>query len=100
MVLCALAAGVFLGLPSLTLGWVQGGSETIHRVHDVSWGVFAMILLCVSAAAQLWRPQRRPAAMQQLLACLVAGGISMAASGALVPSHLIRGAFLAVPAVS
>ena len=70
----------------------------MHRVHDIAWGAFAVILVCGAAAAQLWRPERRPAAMQQLLACLAAGGISIAASGALVPSHLIRGAFLAVPA--
>ncbi len=98
VVLCALAAGVLLGLHSLMLGWVQGGDETMHRVHDIAWGAFAVILVCGAAAAQLWRPERRPAAMQQLLACLAAGGISIAASGALVPSHLIRGAFLAVPA--
>lgn len=96
--LCALAAGVLLGLSSLAVGWVQGGDEMMHRVHDVAWGAFAVILVCGSAAAQLWTPERRPAAMQQLLACLAAGGLSMAASGALVPSHLIRGAFLAVPA--
>ena len=98
VVLCSLAAGVLLGLPSLVLGWVRSGDEMMHRVHDVAWGAFAVILVCGSAAAQLWTPERRPAAMQQLLACLAAGGLSIAASGALVPSHLIRGAFLAVPA--
>jgi hypothetical protein len=98
VVLCALAAVVLLGLPSLTLGWVRGGGEMMHRVHDVAWGSFAMILVCSSAAVQLWRPERRPAAMQQLLGCLAAGGLSIAVSGAFAPSHLIRGAFLAVPA--
>lgn len=97
MVLCALAAGVLLGLPSLMLGWVQGGGEKMHRVHDIAWGVFTVILVCGAAAAQLWRPERRPAAMQQLLACLAVGGLSMAASGALVPSHMIRGTSIAVP---
>ena len=98
VILCALAGGALLGVSSLVLGWVQGGDEMMHRVHDVGWGAFAVILVCGSAAAQLWAPERRPAAMQQLVVCLAAGGLSMAASGALVPSHLIRGAFLAVPA--
>ena len=97
VVLCAFAAGVLLGVPSLVFGWVQGGDETMHRVHDVAWGAFAVILVCGPGAAQLWSPERRPAAMQQLLACLAAGGLSMAASGAIAPSHLIRGALLAVP---
>jgi hypothetical protein len=98
VVLCSLAAGVLLGLPSLALGWVQSGGDMMHRVHDVAWGAFAVILVCGSAAAQLWTPERRPAAMQQLLVCLAAGGVSMAASGAPEPSHLIRGALLAAPA--
>jgi hypothetical protein len=98
VVLCAFAAGVLLGVPSLLVGWVQGGDEMVHRVHDVAWGAFAVILVCGPAAAQLWSPERRPAAMQQLLACLAAGGLSMAASGAITPSHLVRGALLAVPA--
>ena len=72
----------------------------MHRVHDVGWGAFAVILVCGSAVAQLRRPERRPAAMQQLLACLAAGGLSMTASGALAPSHVIRGAFLVVPAAA
>jgi len=97
VVLCALAAGVLEGLPSLALGWVQGGDEMMHRVHDVAWGDFAVILVCGSAIAQLWTPERRPAAMQQLVVCLAVGGLSMAASGALELSHLIRGAVLAVP---
>jgi hypothetical protein len=100
VVLCALAAGVLLGLHSLMLGWVQDGSEMMHRVHDIAWGAFSVILVCGAAAAQLWRPERRPAAMQQLLACLAVGGLSMAASGALVPSHMIRGTLLAVPAAA
>jgi hypothetical protein len=90
---------VLLGLPSLTLGWVQGGDEIVHRVHDLGWGAFAVILVCGPAAGQLWMPERRPAAMQQLMLCLAAGGVSMAASGAIVPSHLIRGALIAVPAI-
>lgn len=97
VVLCALAGGVFLGVPSLVVGWAQGGAEAIHRVHDVGWGAFAVFLLCVPAAAQLGRPERRPAAMQQLLLCLAVGGVSMAASGALVPTHVIRGALIATP---
>ncbi len=36
--------------------------------------------------------------MQQLLACLAAGALSMWASGAISPAHVVRGAFLAVPA--
>ena len=97
LVLCALAAGVLLGLPSLAFGWGQEGGEMMHRVHDVGWGAFAVVLVCGSAVTQLWLPERRPAAMQQLIACLVAGGLSMALSGALTPPHLIRGALLAVP---
>jgi hypothetical protein len=89
---------MLLGLPSLALGWVRGGDVMVHRVHDIGWGAFAVILVCGSAVAQLWMPERRPAAMQQLLACLAAGGVSMAASEALVPSHLIRSALIAVPA--
>ena len=97
LVLCALAAGVLLGLPSLAFGWGQEGGEMMHRVHDVGWGAFAVVLVCGSAVTQLWLPERRPAAMQQLIACLVAGGLSMALSGALTPPHLVRGALLAVP---
>ena len=44
-------------------------------------------------------PERRLAAMQQLLLCLAAGAVSMAASNAIVPSHLIRGALIAAPAI-
>lgn len=98
MVLCVLAAGVLLGVPSLAFAWVQSGGRGMHRVHDLAWGTFAVVLVCGAAAAQLWKPERRPAAMQQLMACLAAGGLSMAASGALSPTHLIRGASLAVPA--
>jgi hypothetical protein len=97
VVLCALAAGVLLGLPALALGWVHRGGGSMHRVHDVAWGTFAIVLVCGSAAAQLWKPERRPAAMQQLIACLAAGGFSMAASGAFTPSHLTQGAYMAVP---
>ncbi|MEP6973800.1 MAG: hypothetical protein ABI869_06630 [Actinomycetota bacterium] len=98
VILCALAGGVFLGVPSLVVGWVQGGVVAMHRVHDVGWGVFAVFLLSVPAAAQLRRPDRRPAAMQQLLLCLAVGGVAMVASGALVPAHVIRGALIATPA--
>jgi hypothetical protein len=98
VVLCALAGGALLGMSSLALGWVRGGDEMMHRVHDVAWGAFSVILVCGSAAAQLWKPERRPAAMQQLVACLAAGALSMWASGAISPSHVVRGAFLAVPA--
>ena len=98
VVLCALAGGSLLGMSSLVLGWVRGGDQMMHRVHDVGWGAFSVILICGSAAAQLWKPERRPAAMQQLLACLAAGALSMWASGAISPAHVVRGAFLAVPA--
>jgi hypothetical protein len=99
VLLCTLTGGIFLGIPSLVLGWTRGGIEAMHRVHDVGWGAFAVLLLFVPAAAQLWRPERRPAAMQQLVLCLAVGGIVMAASGALVTTHLVRGALIAGPAV-
>jgi len=98
VVLCALAGWALLGMSSLALGWFRGGDQMMHRVHDVAWGSFSVILICGSAAAQLWKPERRPAAMQQLLACLAAGALSMWASGAISPAHVVRGAFLAVPA--
>ncbi len=99
LVLCVFAGGIFLGIPSLVLGWTQGGVEAMHRVHDVGWGAFAVVLLCIPAAAQLLEPVQRPAAMQQLLLCLAVGGVVMAASGAVMTPHFTRGALIAVPAI-
>jgi len=97
VILCLVAGGALLGVPSLTLGWVQGGGLQMHRVHDIGWGAFAVVLVCGAAVALLKDPERRPAAMQQLIACLAVGGVSMAASSALTPAHFIRAVSIAAP---
>ncbi len=96
---CALVWGLLLGVPSLVTGWlVARGDEQIHHIHDIGWGTFTVAMLGVGIVAQMSEPERRIAPLQQTLACLAAGGISMGASGALfIPSHIVLGAAMSAP---
>ena len=80
--------GLFFGLPALVFAWFAGqGVE--HRVHDVTWGVLAGLFLSVGALIQLRRPERKPAAMQQILLVMVAVILGMALSAAVDAPMLV-----------
>jgi hypothetical protein len=69
----AVAVGLgFFGLPSLVTGWFEGGERVIHRVHDLGYGDWAGILLTVPLVALTRTPERRPAAVQQVVVAVAA----------------------------
>ena len=92
-----IAGWVFLGVPSLVDGWFVQGPEGMHRVHEIGWGLFAVVILGVGVGAYAWSPGGNVAPLQQALLGIGAGGISMFFSGAVVPAHLVRGALVAAP---
>jgi MFS family permease len=59
------------GWPSLVLGWFETGDRLAHRVHDLSYGIWAGILLAVGYLSQLRAPERRVAGFQQAALALV-----------------------------
>lgn len=68
----ALVAGIAsFGLPSALTAWFTEGSELPLRTHYVIWGALAGVFM-PGAALALMRPERSIAAMQQLLAFVVA----------------------------
>lgn len=76
-IVAALTGILAFGLLALVLPWIMDGDRVTHRVHDLSWGVVGGLFITVALLAQLRRPERRPAAMQTVLATavgLVIGG--------------------------
>ena len=62
-----LIAGVaFFTLPSLLLGWFQGGVERVHRVHNIGWGASAGLLFAVPMLGQVRNPDRQRSSFLQL----------------------------------
>lgn len=57
----------------LFAGWM---SEQ-HAVHELAWGVLEGLLMVVALVASLRRPERRPAAMQQVVAVTLALLVTM-----------------------
>jgi hypothetical protein len=79
---CSIVFAVAIGLGlfavvSLVIGWFEGGDRLIHRVHDLGYGVWGGILLVVGLIALSRRPERRPAALQQLLVGIAAYWIAV-----------------------
>ncbi|MEX0834107.1 MAG: hypothetical protein WD276_09605 [Actinomycetota bacterium] len=62
----------FFALPSLIFGWFEGGERQIHRVHDIAWGITGGLIISVGFLAQLRRPERKVAAMQQVVLGVIA----------------------------
>lgn len=88
--------GLFFGLPSVVLAWFTTGHEAAHRIHEVAWGGMAGVLLAVGALVQLRRPERKPAAMQQVVVTMVALIAGMAVAADLDPAMIV---FLVVAGV-
>src|SRR3954462_12679334 len=71
-VLFGVGAAVGLFGISLFLGWFEKDSGGIHRVHDIgSSGVLAGLLVAVPFLAQVRRPTRWVASMQQIFAVVL-----------------------------
>lgn len=80
-VLFFLATGVLLwGVASLVGGWFASGSDKIHRVHFLGWGILMGVLITGALAAGMWRAERRIAALQQVFAGVFAIEIGAAVS--------------------
>lgn len=86
-----------LGFQSLFSGWTQGGDDAMHRIHMLGWGTFAVVILSTGAMAQLWAPERKVVAMQQLLLGLAVGGVCIALARGPSAAHLFLGAVLGIP---
>jgi MFS family permease len=71
------------GWPSLVLGWFETGDRLVHRVHDLSYGVWAGVFMAVGYLSQLRAPERRVAGFQQATLALVAFALAgaLAADG-------------------
>lgn len=81
--------GLFFGLPSLAMAWFASGDGLHHRIHDVAWGGIAGLFLGVGALIQLRNPERKPAAMQQVLAAMAALLAGMALAADFDPAILV-----------
>jgi hypothetical protein len=97
LVFVTVVGWLLLGVPSLVGGWYVQGLESMHRVHEIGWGVYTTFVLGVGVVAYAWSPGRNVAPLQQAVLGTVAGGTSMVMAGALVPTHLMRGAVVAAP---
>ncbi|MDP8959329.1 MAG: hypothetical protein M3N51_09075 [Actinomycetota bacterium] len=89
----------FGGFFALVGGWMASGEEAIHRVHDISWGIFAGLIMAVGFLAQVRLPERKVAALQQVAAGGVAMATGMLLSSAVDPFVLILLAMVLVAAV-
>jgi MFS family permease len=84
-----IAYAVLAGLLGLAAGFGIGGFLALafgftggeHAIHDVGWGVMTGVLLSVGLLAQVHRPERKVAALQQAGAVAVAFLIGMLALG-------------------
>lgn len=76
-------AGFFplFGLPLAVLAWFESSDGGIHRFHDLGWAALMGILLAVPALAQLRRPERKIAAMQQIAVVVVGIVLGYSVSG-------------------
>ena len=72
IVFAVAVGGPLFGVPSLVLGWFEGGERLQHRVHDLGYGAWAGILLVVGLVALTRRPEQRPAALQQVVVAIAA----------------------------
>jgi hypothetical protein len=61
-----LFGGLFVGVPTLITTWFTPDPEG-HRIHNLTHGITSGFLLTVAFVAQLRSPERRIAAMQQVL---------------------------------
>jgi len=83
----AVGLGLF-GVPSLVLGWFEGGERLQHRVHDLGYGAWAGILLTLGLVALTRRPELRPAALQQVLLGIAAYWVAALLAVDLEPINL------------
>lgn len=99
-----IAYRVLLGLPALAVtlaggqllisGWFSTVDGGIHRYHELSWGVLEAVVIVVGLVASLWRPERRPAAYQQVLIGLGALGVTMALIREIDVATIVVGALI------
>jgi hypothetical protein len=86
------ALGGLFGI-ALVIGWFDTDDAGIHRVHDVGgFGVPYGILVAGAFLALMWRPERRPSVLLQVLA--VALAVAVASLISTDPGYLIIAAIL------
>lgn len=68
----------------------------IHRFHDVSWGIWTAVIMGAAFLVQVRRPERKVAAMQQLLVGAVAGLVGLALGDALSLVYGAEGSMVVV----
>lgn len=93
--LLALALAVSGGRLLVT-GWFDVKDGGIHRFHDLSWGVIEGVILLAAVAAQLRKPGRHVAAMQQAVAGLAALLVTMVVTLSPDPVTLVAGILIGV----
>jgi hypothetical protein len=80
----------------LVSGWFDARDGGIHRFHDLSWGVIEGVILLAAVAAQLRKPGRHVAAMQQAVAGLGALLVTMVVTLSPDPVTLVAGILIGV----
>jgi MFS family permease len=80
----------------LITGWFSTADGGAYRFQELSWGVAKGIVLFVGLAVSLYRPERRPAAYQQVLAGGLALLATMALTAAVDPAVLVIVGLLAI----
>ena len=81
-VLFGLGIGIgTFAFPSLVAAWFGVGGREIHRVHDLSWGALAGLLIALPFLLQARRPETKPAVMQGAAAAGLGLTLGWALSG-------------------
>lgn len=97
--LVGLFAGFFplFGLPLVVVAWFGAGDEAIHKFHDLGWAALMGFLLAVPALAQLWKAERKIAAMQQIAFVVLGIMLGYTISGDYVdPGHAVAFTILCI----
>lgn len=88
--------GLFVIVPALFAATGDGPHGEIHRIHDVSWGVWTAVIMGAAFLVQLRRPERKVAAMQQLMIGALASLGGLAMGGALALEYGAEGSMVVV----